>query len=1066
MKARKIAEKGPSINLSPKSIWNQTTNFMSRLPNVNIDFSAFEKGTVSTKELIGSFLDGFYLNKHNIIDEEGSAICFDLMICGNPLDEVKKQEFYTFFSKEQVYLQKCLLAKIYECYLTKRSNLNIDTMLQICYSQHEDAKDGVLLKFEEKGTSLRKIGGFIKKTQGIQYGFLSNDILSKCLEAISYSCKIPINPRQPCFLMIDSDKVIANLSDKRILLAIENIEKVIDEYTNNQDESPSEYTNVVDAFLCLNKNQEGPKITKKDIIKNLLRISVINQLAVPGIKYLYFIPIPFPSDKKQSNQIGHFTLSTTENLDPDQINQFKMLAFVLMFPLAQANSTVLYLNSIRKYKVKATVAAIMARNLSHNYGSHVLNHLLLAVLGTFLLKKYDESPYKYKYRGPEQKDKIKETFQQIIGLVKEFFDNINSGVDALDNATLKNNITNARPHLQKALNLMTNVIGMGEFTNETLRQIVYLLNHIKCRVDYISEVSFGAPKTQTSRWVYGDIFKELDRVVLLMNHISGLEEKFQYEIEIRNPQGETVNESNDLQVAIPNDVVGTHALYNILENVIRNTAKHSNTPENNTVVFYLDFSDVSVEKLKDDDPLKSEAKRYYCVEIYDSVVMAKAEAKKLVEAQNKWLNEPVFDGDQPRSQALGLVEMEASAAYLRKLDSSAIDDESFHVSQDLNLYNDREDHQFNLLKAFMKEAEDKSGYYFGYRFFMLRPCEVLLVGGPKEFQQPDNGVLSINQDVFKTTLEAGEVFNYDFVVYFDEEVEKIINVHKTALSPRLLKLEMNDIDGFKAGKIKNLCWKKWWEQIKECKQETIEKIHCDIGAVNGDEAIYLRHIESDQADNIFKNNKYVEALSSIALAKLPGFNKVSGLSGYSSMLETTEGTPSTNCYRNLEAINNKILVVDERIQDAAQHHIVFKHKLREHYAKMNITVPDVPDPNKPDPDKTAINLLAKNFIPIADNILNYINEKSKSHDFVLIHYGILERVFKAKHHNGWKTEMDSYLEELSNKSRVVITSGRGVPEKLPPYVGFVSLSSVTSALIDYKSKYLINGLMYAARKSK
>ena len=137
---------------------------------------------------------------------------------------------------------------------------------------------------------------------------------------------------------------------------------------------------------------------------------------------------------------------------------------------------------------------------------------------------------------------------------------------------------------------------------------------------------------------------------------------------------------------------------------------------------------------------------------------------------------------------------------------------------------------------------------------------------------------------------------------------------------------------------------------------------------------------------------------------------------------------------------------------------------------MGVTVPEMPEhENEKDADINKFNLLEKDFSRVALKIKNYIDNNCKSFDFVLIHYGILERIFKIEantSNNEWKKLLDNYLEELSQKGpRIILTSGRGVPGKLPSCVGFVSLSSVTAALIDYKSKYMLNCLMYAARKT-
>lgn len=743
----------------------------------------------------------------------------------------------------------------------------------------------------------------------------------------------------------------------------------------------------------------------------------------------------------------------------------------------------------RKQSVRSAIAQVMARNLSHNYGSHVLNHLLRAVMGTFMFK--EDGPYRCNYS--KSKDEKKETFLQIVRLIKEF----DTDVSDIKDLRIKGLINSFMPALKAAVLDISDcgVVKINELTNESLRQVVYLLNHIKCRVDYISDISFGAPMLHTSRRVYGDIFLELDRVSLLMNHISGLEDNFKYKIELtrldNNGAGKKLSSANDFQVAVPNDVVGTHAFYNILENIIRNTAKHASGQDNSEQVttFHIDFSDI-LTKEEWAENIQEEAPCYYCVEIYDDIPMDAIAAEDLVNAQNKRLNDPVFEGERPRSHSLGLVEMEASAAYLRKLDSSAIDDEQYHVInkiQNSELYEMYKDlyfnqyGQFNLLKAIMKPAREGK-YYFGYRFFMLRPQEVLIVGdGLTALHKPEEGVWVVEKGKFEYELNNGRVFNHEFVVYNgkDNEVKVLVENNKTALSPRVLELDATQWLKPKASSqtIIDQCWNQWNKNNDARWPLRFFSFSFD-SEKNMSTAVYKHHLNSKIDRKDIEKCHYAEAMSSAALEKLPNFSKmVPDEKGARDVVNyaigdfinddiSTEiwpkGLTITDYFKNRESVNNRILVIDERIQDAASKYNYGKGTCVLPYAvfydKMWVTVPNE--------ENDKINLAEKDFDKIKGAVKDYITKELEKtpYDFMLIHYGILERIFKNDN-DDWKENMNHFLEKLPQRTRIVITSGRGVPGGLPKNVGFVSLSSVASALIEYKSKYLINSLMYAARKT-
>ncbi len=840
------------------------------------------------------------------------------------------------------------------------------------------------------------------------------------------------------------------------------------------------------------KNPISTPITNTEfniLINKINSVGVLSPLTIPIMMMLLFV---WPSQTYNRKSFVIIVPPVFE--DEEGAGPIKEIAAggVVMFSNHEISLHPLILSSIerwanlftverivaytRKQSVRSAIAQVMARNLSHNYGSHVLNHLLRAVMGTFLFKK--DGPYKCKYQKP--KDDKRETFQQIVCLIKVFDSDDSDIKDPNFKKLIDSIISKLKDIVEKIDDKKMGVMEMSELTNESLRQVVYLLNHIKCRVDYISDISFGAPMLHTSRRVYGDIFLELDRVSLLMNHISGLEENFKYQIEITG--------ADNLQVAVPNDVVGTHAFYNILENIIRNTAKHASGQDNSeqTTTFHIDFSDIETKEEWADN-IKEEAPYYYCVEIYDNIPMDAEAAEELVNIQNKRLNDPVFEGERPRSHSLGLVEMEASAAYLRKLDSSAVDDEQYHVInklQNSELYEKYKDlyynqyGQFNLLKAIMKPAGEGK-YYFGYRFFMLRPQEVLIVGNRfTTLHKPKEGVWVVKKNIFEQDLNIGRVFNHEFVVYDgkDPEVKEHIENNKTALSPRVLEfdatqwLEKED----NSQTIIDECWNLW--NKNNDKRWTLKFFRTGYDKDNNEStAVYKHHMEdADAKTDIEKNCIYAEAMSSAALEKLPNFSKVPpDKKGNRDIIKYKIGAfadtdtrtkpnylTKTDYIRNRESVNNRILVIDERIQDAASKYNYGKGACVLPYAvfydKMWVTVPK----------EDQINLAEKDFNKIKEDVKEYIGEELKKtpYDFMLIHYGILERIFKNDN-DDWKEDMNQFLAGLPQNTRIVVTSGRGVPGGLPENIGFVSLSSVTSALIDYKSKYLINCLMYAARKT-
>ena len=108
--------------------------------------------------------------------------------------------------------------------------------------------------------------------------------------------------------------------------------------------------------------------------------------------------------------------------------------------------------------------------------------------------------------------------------------------------------------------------------------------YLRTRMDYLADISTATPVMASPFYFYRDILLELEKEEVVLKHISGTQldctvsESFEYSI-TQTIEGEQVTErlsdENDLPVSIPNLSLGIHAFYNVVENFIRNTAKHN-----------------------------------------------------------------------------------------------------------------------------------------------------------------------------------------------------------------------------------------------------------------------------------------------------------------------------------------------------------------------------------------------------------------------------------------------------------------------------------------------------------
>lgn len=303
------------------------------------------------------------------------------------------------------------------------------------------------------------------------------------------------------------------------------------------------------------------------------------------------------------------------------------------------------------------------------------------------------------------------------------------------------------------------------------QQLANLFSYVADRCLYLSKATYGVAKEDGVLLVYGELFKNLDANRILLNHISG-KKNFKYKI-IFMYNGNPLNDTNDIQVSLPAGALGAQAFYSILENIIRNTAK----PDHKSVVVYtVNFIDKPLLK----NPFAAED-QYYRVEISDNVPIKKMKEEELkheienikkenqyalyfgrtkdnetskttkgtddiyvscadntgeeritdaadlmVYKQNTQLNNSVIDPKNHtlRTRSLGLIVMEASAAFLRQEDLPEIEREEYDLKdgKHYNKFDKYAKYYPYFIQTFKKELDNQEGLFsLGYRFYMKKP---------------------------------------------------------------------------------------------------------------------------------------------------------------------------------------------------------------------------------------------------------------------------------------------------------------------------------------------------------
>lgn len=740
-----------------------------------------------------------------------------------------------------------------------------------------------------------------------------------------------------------------------------------------------------------------------------------------GVTNFIFIigPTYYGKDKNLEDELEKYTISANIGIDARKSKAASIVYFIEEFRSFIEQLSFNLTTDINDYQkrqtaVKSSLAQVMARNMSHNIGSHVLSNLI------------DDNTY----------EKLKD---------EEVTNIINSYISSIDVIVKDKNL-----------------------------QLPYFFQYLKSRMDYLSEVTFSVSNMATTKMMYGDVLKEFDRVRILLNYISGIR-GFQYQIKARY-NGEDLSDNNDVGISFVGDTHGNHAFMVILENQIRNTSKHSSNKIDITT-FTINIKDFKCDGIKD-------AANYYCVEIDNGV--KEDNINELVSHQNKLINESILDqNNKLRDHSLGLLEMETSAAFLRQIELPEIESDDYFIDNNDNYYHERNGvKRLNIIKAFA--TADGA---LAYRFFIPRPQEILIIGDRwtniSEARKNDLlkiGIQFVDDAEFVISMNNGTSYFHQFLLFkhdVSNQVKQFLSDaddSRTLLPLRKLELSENDIAKITdiiinkaikdiGAELKEFAWAKYFANI-----ELINSINHNIDILSAvdfsrsyNQVVFLHHADKDNHQRSWEKSRkhkddleaWIENLSSRTSNKLPEFNRFAK-GNISDYIENI-GNVCWIKHAIFEAYHNKVIVLDERVQKYSNEN--FEGSDNKNYGGLipcsnlfestNVFIPSTPlDP---------INYSHQQIEEIQDFITKNIDNS-----FLLLHYGILERMYKTE------DAITKMLEEWSKHAkRVVVTSGRGSHSlNLPNSVCYANLSSVLNVFNEFRNKYYINYLFNQSRRKK
>ncbi|MFY9620500.1 MAG: hypothetical protein WAQ99_11880 [Pyrinomonadaceae bacterium] len=388
-------------------------------------------------------------------------------------------------------------------------------------------------------------------------------------------------------------------------------------------------------------------------------------------------------------------------------------------------------NEIRRQASRAAISQVMARNMSHNIGSHVLS----------------------RYKTPN------DFGSEIVSDSSQY-----------------------RPQLQINPNLAVQT------------QRAYFNEYLRNRMDFLADIATTDPTLESPLYLVKDVVAGFDKNRILLDRISGLDSGIEFEINIfvRDEDGlreiKNDEDNGDPLMAMPNDILGCQAFYIILENIIRNVTKHSSVEKKNDEESLFFAINVVVDEYKKNTG-------YYEVSIYDSFHKTNKEMEDLVAERNQMIASPVLDEktNKLREKGLGSIEMLVCAAYLRRVPLDSI--ESDYPLNERNYKERDGAKIPNILYAYAQPHPTDSGESaLGYKFFVRVPQKVLLFDDKNSLGLSDTekrvygakGITITQQEKFLKRPDWE--YSHEFLLWLNDEAafESFYQKHKSTLPQRIL----------------------------------------------------------------------------------------------------------------------------------------------------------------------------------------------------------------------------------------------------------------------------------------
>jgi len=791
---------------------------------------------------------------------------------------------------------------------------------------------------------------------------------------------------------------------------------------------------------------------------NYFSLFCSNKMRDIKYKYIYYIP----SVNHDGGSYGGFSFFCKNKWSRSITKAAQDWATRFGATFAEIEAEKLVRREMEKHGTKAAMTAIMARNISHNIGSHVIS-----------------------YWNTELQERLKSTES-----------------------------TSGKNYLKE---------------EKFIKTSKELFQYIQHRQDFVAELATSIPCSEMSLDLREDIFDPFispneDKygdakdsngnkcISAMLGYIAKSENINMHEEIKLDTEGLT-----NTRVSIPNGFVGVHAVYSILENFIRNSAKHFKGPiKNNEKMVRIDVKEI--DKSRPNNSISEELIRkwkddYLAVTLWDWRDGSCKE--KTIGSHKRFLpggeDCDFSDSDGSlKSGGWGIKEMLTSANFLRKKTPEDLykyinnPDESKKEPPLLEAICDNHINCENNKDCSRLASDEEYKGKFGIRFYLRKTKDLAVVLNNDEkksgFTFSENGL--VEKSIFAIKRfdsyqgHAKEISSYNMVLVESGKENKLSDDPTCPYPCRIMPLDnRKGKNGETAGnsndsndryldlyrdfikkefnKDADLPHPKFFEGTTltdlfsgEGNNSCLEgKAPNKAFKINGNKIVFVYHLNQQKCFSAFAHcykctvNIYIQPVSG-------GYSTYSKLK----LLKGNTLDPSIKKQQVLqlaESALTEVVIVDERISDWAKKDFICvgdkEYKISQILKKMSVHVVDI------DTENIKYSDLAKklsSWLKPEDHDKRKQNgcagtnkEQPKPARFFVIHQGVLDKLKDE--------DKDIELMNKINCRWQVIDSGRGVPEEKKliryPNARFVQISALQKLLENYDKHGLVQTLFSTRR---